>query len=97
VLVVLRPLPRTPMADVQPMEPELVGRLAAVARLLNPTTPLTLGCARPAGLVKIEMERRAVLAGVNSVAYPDPATVQLAGELGLRTSFVESCCTLAVR
>jgi uncharacterized radical SAM superfamily protein len=96
VLVVLRPLPRTPMADVQPVEPESVGRLAAVARLLNPTTPLTLGCARPAGLVKIEMERRAVLAGVNSVAYPDPATVQLAGELGLRTSFIESCCTLAV-
>ena len=47
----------------------------------NQATPLTLGCARPAGPVKIEMERRAVLAG----------------ELGLRTSFVESCCTLAVR
>ncbi len=51
---------------------------------------------RLAGYVKIEMERLAVLADVNSVAYPDPATVQLAKELGLRTSFVESCCTLAV-
>ena len=96
VLIVLRPLPHTPMADVPPVEPEIVGRLAAVARLLNPTTPLTLGCARPSGPAKIEMERQAVLAGVNSVAYPDPATVRLAGELGLRGSFVESCCTLAV-
>lgn len=97
VLVVLRPLPHTPMADAPVVEPEVIGRLAAVARLLNPAIPLTLGCARPAGPAKIEIERRAVLAGVNSVAYPDPATVHLAGELGLSTSFVESCCTLAVR
>ncbi len=97
VLVVLRPLPHTPMADAPVVEPEVVGRLAAMARLLNPAAPLTLGCARPAGLVKIEMERRAVLAGVNAVAYPDPATVRLAEELGLNTSFVESCCTLAVK
>lgn len=96
VIVVLRPLPHTPMADVPVVEPETVGRLAAVARLLNPTVPLTLGCARPAGPAKIEMERRAVLSGVNSVAYPDPATVRLADELGLHTSFVESCCTLVV-
>ncbi|MDY7077680.1 MAG: radical SAM protein [Chloroflexota bacterium] len=96
VLVVLRPLPHTPMADVPVVQPEAVGRLVAVARLLNPTKPLTLGCARPSGPAKVEMERRAVLAGVNSVAYPDPATVNLANELGLRTSFIESCCTLVV-
>ncbi|MEA3340342.1 MAG: radical SAM protein, partial [Chloroflexota bacterium] len=96
VLIVLRPLPHTPMADTPLVSPEAVGRLAAVARILNPTTPLTLGCARPSGPSKVEMERRAVLAGVNSVAYPDPATVRLADELGLRGSFVESCCTLAV-
>jgi len=97
VIVVLRPLPHTPMADVPGVKPEVVGRLAAVARLLNPTVPLTLGCARPPGPVKIEIERQAVLAGVNSIAYPDPATVHLADELGLCTLFVESCCTLAVK
>jgi len=95
VLVVLRPLPHTPMAGLPGVPPEAVGKLAAVARLLNPTVPLTLGCARPAGRAKIEIERRAVLAGVNAVAYPDPVTVDLARELGLRTSFVERCCTLA--
>ncbi|MCP4542969.1 MAG: radical SAM protein [Chloroflexi bacterium] len=97
VIVVLRPLSRTPMADAPLVDPEAVGRLAAVARLLHPTTPLTMGCARPSGPAKVEMERRSVLAGVNSVAYPDPATVRLADELGLRTSFIESCCTLAVQ
>ncbi len=82
------------MADVQHVDPETVGRLAAVARLRNPSTLLTLGCARPAGPDKVEIERRAVLAGVNVVAYPDPATNHLAGELGLQTRFDERCCTL---
>lgn len=94
VLVVLRPLPHTPMAGGPVPAPETVGRLAAVARLLMPHVPLSLGCARPAGRVKVEMERLAVLAGVNAIAYPDPETVALAAGLGLRTDFVESCCTL---
>jgi hypothetical protein len=96
VLVVLRPLPHTPMAGLKGIDAETVGRLAAVARLQNPATPLTLGCARPAGPDKIEMERRAVLAGVNVVAYPAPETVRLASELGLHTEFAERCCTLVV-
>jgi len=94
VLVVLRPLPDTPMAQVAPPDAELVGRLAAVARLLMPATPLMLGCARPAGPAKVPMERLAVLAGANVVAYPDPETVRLAAEMELQTGFVESCCTL---
>lgn len=94
VLVVLRPLPNTAMAGVQAPDPDAVGQLTAVARLLMPHTPLTLGCARPAGPAKIRMERLAVLAGANVVAYPDPATVELAREVGLDVEFVESCCTL---
>ena len=94
VLVVLRPLPNTPMAKVASPGAEVVGRLAAVARLLMPDTPLMLGCARPAGPAKVPMERLAVLAGANVVAYPDPETVQLAAEIGLQTGFLESCCTL---
>jgi uncharacterized radical SAM superfamily protein len=94
VLVVLRPLPKTPMAEVTPPSADAVGRLTAVARLLMPDTPLMLGCARPAGPAKVPMERLAVLAGANVVAYPDPETVRLAAEKGLQTGFLESCCTL---
>jgi len=94
VLVVLRPLPGTPMAQATPPSAEEVGRVAAVARLLMPDAPLMLGCARPAGPAKVEMERWAVLGGANVVAYPTPETVRLAAELGLETGFVESCCTL---
>jgi hypothetical protein len=94
VLVVLRPLPNTPMASVIPPSAQEMGRLMAVARLLMPDTPLMLGCARPAGQDKVPMERLAVLAGANVVAYPDPHTVRLAAERGLRIEFLESCCTM---
>lgn len=94
VLVVLRPLPCTPMADLPGVAPETVGRLVAVARLLNPTTPLALGCARPAGPAGVEIEEHALLAGVNRIAYPSPLTVHRASERGLDFSFAESCCTL---
>jgi lipoyl synthase len=69
--------------------------LVAVARLLLPTVPLTLGCARPSGPGKREMERLAILAGANAVAYPDPASLDLAAQLGLQSRFLESCCSLA--
>jgi hypothetical protein len=94
VLVVLRALPKTPMAAITPPAAEDVGRLTAVARLLMPDAPLMLGCVRPAARSKVSMERLAVLAGANVVAYPDPDTVRLVGEKGLRTEFLESCCTL---
>jgi uncharacterized radical SAM superfamily protein len=95
VLVVLRPLPGTAMADAPLPSAEEVGRMVAVARLLLPETQLTLGCIRPVGRAKVLMERLAVLAGANVVAYPDPETVRLAAERGLEIEFLESCCTLA--
>ena len=94
VLVVLRPLPHTPMRAAPLIPPEVVGRLAAVARLLCPDAYLTLGCARPVGPSKLEMERLALLAGVNGIAYPDPSSVKTAEELKLKARFIESCCTL---
>jgi uncharacterized radical SAM superfamily protein len=94
VLVVLRPLPGTAMADAPLPGAEEVGRMVAVARLLLPETPLALGCIRPVGRARVEMERLAVLAGANAVAYPAPETVELAAERGLAVRFLERCCTI---
>jgi len=51
--------------------------------LATPRDRTTTG-GRP-GLVKIKIERQAVLTGVNSIAHPNPTTVRLVSELGLRT------------
>lgn len=94
VLVLLSPLPRTPLAETAPPAPEEAARVMAVARLLNPGTPLALGCARPAGPAKATLERLAIDAGVNAIAYPLAETISYAEARGLDVRFHELCCSL---
>ncbi|MFQ6057624.1 MAG: radical SAM protein [Anaerolineae bacterium] len=94
ILVVLNPLPNTPMARFPAPSVEVVSRLAAVARILNPERPISLGCARPPGPTKARMERLAITAGINTLAYPSEASIDYARSLSLRVEWAEVCCSL---
>lgn len=94
VLVVLRPEPGTPYAGIDGPEPVAVAGLMADARLALPETPLHLGCARPLGPAGREIERFAIKAGLDGVAFPDDFTIRLARSLGLEPIFAEQCCAL---
>jgi len=94
ILVVLNPIPDTPMQACPPPPPEEIGRLAAAARVLNPHARLALGCARPASALKVRMERLAIQAGINVLAYPCQESLDFARSLGLATEFSEMCCSL---
>jgi uncharacterized radical SAM superfamily protein len=94
VLVVLNPLPRTPMGRLPAPPVEAVGRLAAVARILNPERPISLGCARPPGPAKARMEKLAIAAGINALAYPSEASLDYAASLALEIEWAEVCCSL---
>ncbi|MCK4265804.1 MAG: radical SAM protein [Thermoplasmata archaeon] len=94
VLVVLSPKQGTPMENAKTPPPEDIGRLAAIARIMNPDARVLLGCARPAIREKLEMESLALRAGINGMAYPSDATVELAKELDLKTIFRDACCSL---
>jgi len=92
VLVILKPLIgkdqfRTPT-------PEEASKITAIARILNPKTPIRLGCIRPAHPSKVEMEKGAIDSGVNTIAYPLQGTIEYAKEIGLETRFIEMCCSL---
>jgi len=97
ILVVLTPACGTPMAIAKPPTIEEVGEIIAAARVINPFTPISLGCARPPGQYKRQVEIQAVDCGVNGIAYPDEATVVYAKSKGLQTMFTEQCCSLIVR
>ncbi|HAM43633.1 MAG TPA: radical SAM protein [Propionibacteriaceae bacterium] len=94
ILVVLNPLPGTPMDHCATPTAEEAGRLAAVARILNPHTRLALGCARPPSPFRARMEQLAIRAGVNVLAYPSQQALDYASSLGLTTVFSELCCSL---
>ncbi len=92
VLVVLKPLVgrnsfRTPT-------PDETSKISAIARILNPITPIRMGCIRPAHPSKAGMEKGAIDSGLNTIAYPLQRTIEYAKEIGFETKFIEMCCSL---
>jgi lipoyl synthase len=94
VLVVFKPLFPASAIEVILPEPGHAAKIAAAARILNPETPVRMGCIRPSHRSKAEMERRFIDSGVNTVAYPLQATIEYANGIGLEIKFVGMCCSL---
>jgi hypothetical protein len=92
VLVIFKPI--VSIGKFTLPQPDDVSKIAAVARILNPSTPIRMGCIRPAHPSKGMMEKGCVDSGVNTIAYPLQGTIEYAKEIGLRTRFVEMCCSL---
>jgi lipoyl synthase len=95
VFVVLMPLKNTPFAQVAAPEPETVARFLAQARLRLPRAKHHLGCARPRGRARHELDALAVRAGINVLAIPSDAALETARELGVEVSFADTCCSLS--
>jgi len=73
-----------------------VGRFFLDARRALPDVPLLLGCARPAGRAKLEIDSYAVLAGLSGIAHPAEGIVDLALRLGRDVKVTPACCSIAV-
>lgn len=95
VVVVLMPTKGTPMASVRPPSAETVAGFIAEARLEMPGAFASLGCARPRGRYRRDLDVLAVRAGVNAIALPSDQAVAEAERLGLKTEFHGTCCSLA--
>jgi uncharacterized radical SAM superfamily protein len=94
VLVALSPLYGTPMHGIKTPNSKEIAKITSIARVINPKTKITFGCARPPGPQKVETEKLLIKAGVNSIAYPSDETIDYAHSLGLQTNFKEECCSL---
>jgi uncharacterized radical SAM superfamily protein len=94
VIVVIMPFRNTPMADVSVPEPERVARFLAEARLELPHARASLGCARPRGRYRHELDLLAVKAGINSLALPSDPAVTYATQNGLEVFYRQTCCSL---
>jgi uncharacterized radical SAM superfamily protein len=92
VLVILMPLNGTPMAITKPPSLDEIGNFFETARKALPTTPVMLGCARPLGQIKFEIDRLAIDAGLNGIAYPAERIVEYARAKNLQPNFINACC-----
>ena len=59
-----------------------MGVAEALLRERLPDIPLLLGCARPVGRAKSEIDAYAVMAGLNGIAHPADGMVELAARRG---------------
>lgn len=73
-----------------------VGRFFQTARQALPDIPLLLGCARPPGLAKLQIDSYAVMAGLDGIAHPGEGSVELAARLGRRVRVTPACCSIVV-
>jgi uncharacterized radical SAM superfamily protein len=80
------------MAKTPPPNPVDIARVALMARLMFPKTPLVLGCMRPKGASRGKTDVLALKAGVDAVAFPSEEAVQYAQTKGFKTSFSSYCC-----
>jgi uncharacterized radical SAM superfamily protein len=94
ILVVLVPLVGTAMAHVPPPELEEIVDFFATARLAAPSTTINLGCARPLGALKRELDEAAIDLGLNGIAYPTDGAITYARSRGLTPRLFEYCCSL---
>lgn len=94
VFIVFIPTKGTAFADRQPPAVEDVVDVLVYAREKFPFAPIHLGCMRPKGRYRAELDYWAVEAGVNRIVNPTPLAVKRAEELGWEIVLQDECCVL---
>ncbi len=59
-----------------------------------PETKINLGCGRPMGQMKRELDWGAIDVGLNGIAYPAEGAIAYARKRGLEPKLYEYCCSL---
>lgn len=94
VFIIFIPTKGTAYADRQPPALEEVVEVLTYAREKFPTVPIHLGCMRPTGRYRAEVDYFAVDAGINKLVNPTPPAVRRAEELGYEIVVERDCCVL---
>jgi lipoyl synthase len=92
VFLVFIPTPGTRYASRLAPCPDEAARLIAEARVMLPKAAITLGCMRPGGSYRAELDPLAVKAGVNSIVNPARTARTIARNMGLTLVDRDECC-----
>lgn len=92
VVLVFIPTPGTRYAGRTSPPADEVGRFLATARERLPEARITLGCMRPKGRYREEVDAVAVQAGVDVIVQPAPAARRVAQAEGRPLVSFDECC-----
>jgi uncharacterized radical SAM superfamily protein len=91
--IALNPTKGTEMQDVSPPSALTIAKVIAVGRLAMPKVPISLGCMRPSGAIRAEIDYLSILAGANRIVVPTPAALARLGK-EYRFERHQTCCVM---
>lgn len=94
VLNVLIPTPGTEFADVEAPDLDEVRKVFKYAREVFKDEILIVGCMRPIGRYRADMDVMAIEEGVDRIVKPTPKARKLAETNGFQISYFYECCAL---
>ena len=92
--IVFTPTKGTSYQNYDPPSISYVGEVLSLARLKFPQHPIFLGCMRPGGKYREEVDEIAFWAGVNKIVSPTPALRNLALKEEFEINWEKECCAL---
>ncbi len=92
IFIVFIPTKGTLWENVPPPPVEEVAKVLAWARAKSPSLDISLGCMRPRGRYRRDLDSLAVLAGVDRIVMPHSQALALAQSKGLSIVRREECC-----
>ncbi|MGQ4875302.1 MAG: radical SAM protein [Promethearchaeia archaeon] len=95
VLIALIPPKEKNNKFIRP-NPEDIARIIMITRFIFPETEISLGCMRPRGDIKVEVEKIAILSGITRIEIPSPKTLKWLKEYDPKISleFYSACCAI---
>jgi uncharacterized radical SAM superfamily protein len=93
IIIVFFPIKGTKMEKEKPPEISEVIKIMIYARKIFPNTPIALGCARPIGDYRVELDSAAVKTGINAIAFPSEKAIELAKSFNLEILYSNVCCS----
>jgi uncharacterized radical SAM superfamily protein len=97
VIIAFMPIQGTEMEKTTPPKAIDIAKVAATARLMFPQTPLVIGCMRPKGKSRAEIDTLSLKAGADAVAFPSEEAIEYAKNNGYKIVYSPFCCAQIFR
>ena len=95
VIIALIP-PKNSKIKFETPQPEAIAKIIALIRFIFPSTEISLGCMRPRGTIKVEVEKNALKAGITRIEIPSKDTLKWLKKQNseIKFQFYSACCAI---
>ncbi|MFW9970108.1 MAG: radical SAM protein [Candidatus Odinarchaeota archaeon] len=98
VIIVLIP-PKNSKIKFEMPKTEDISKVIAITRIAFPYTEISLGCMRPRGIYKTEIEKAAIKAGITRIEIPSKETLKWLKQYNSKINFefFSACCAIPIK